>query len=187
MSTVKANLRLISATLFASSSPIKKAQILKLTKLSDDEFEAVLKMLSSQLDILGLELVDGPEGYELEVATNLRTAVADMLTNQAQPLSTAALEVLTIVAYEQPIIKADIDQRRGIASDASLRALLARDLIVSIGLKDGSPQYRTTNQFLKVLGLKNISELPPIKKLKSLVNQAEGNPENNNATQNNAS
>ena len=57
----------------------------------------------------------------------------------------------------------------------------------TIGLKDGSPQYRTTNQFLKVLGLKNISELPPIKKLKSLVNQAEGNPENNNATQNNAS
>ena len=79
------------------------------------------------------------------------------------PLSQAALETLAIIAYKQPITRAEIETIRGVRVDSSLSTLLERGLIEEAGRKDGPGRpilYRTTKDFLKYFGLKNLDELP---------------------------
>lgn len=162
MSTKPNPVALIEAVLFASSQPTTAARLSEVLELPLATVEKAIATLQAHLQGGGLELIDGPDGYELEVAAGLRAEVAQALAAQAPALSAAALEVLTIIAYKQPITKVAVDEVRGIASDASLRALLARDLVVAKGKQEGAALYRTTNQFLKVLGLTTLKELPPL-------------------------
>lgn len=79
------------------------------------------------------------------------------------PLSQAALETLAIIAYKQPITRAEIETIRGVRVDSSLATLLERGLIEETGRKDGPGRpilYGTTKVFLKYFGLKNLDELP---------------------------
>jgi segregation and condensation protein B len=85
---------------------------------------------------------------------------------QAQPrLSAAALEALAIVAYRQPITRAQVDAVRGVDSSGVIRALVGRDLIAEAGRLEtvGRPiLYATTEEFLRQFGLASLQELPPI-------------------------
>lgn len=153
---------LLEAILFASAQPLTAQRLGGVLQLPEADIQDALLELDQALKQRGIELVGGVDGYELEVKAGLRSEVAEALSDQAQPLSTAALEVLTIVAYQQPVTKAQVDEIRGIASDASVRALLARDLITHQGKHEGLPLYRTTNQFLKSLGLTGLDQLTPL-------------------------
>lgn len=153
----------LEAMLFASGNPQTAAMIAKAFGWSASEVSDAAVDLQASLEGRGIQLVSGKDGYELAVATAVRTPVSQALKQSTQALSQSALEVLTIVAYRQPLAKTDIDELRGVASDASLKTLLARDLIVSTGMKDGGIQYRTTNHFLHSLGLKQLEELPATK------------------------
>ncbi len=80
-------------------------------------------------------------------------------------LSQPSIETLSIIAYKQPITKVEIDQLRGVNSDAAVKSLLDKRLIKIIGKKEspGRPfLYSTTNEFLQYFGLKNLTELPAI-------------------------
>ena len=82
-----------------------------------------------------------------------------------QRLSRAALEVLSLVAYRQPITRAEIEAVRGVNSDHALETLLARGLVVEVGRRDsvGRPMlFGTTLEFLELAGLRSLSELPPL-------------------------
>lgn len=86
-------------------------------------------------------------------------------TPQSTKLSQAALETLAIVAYRQPITRAEIDEIRGVKSDGSVQTLINRSLIEEMGRKDtvGRPiLYRTTKDFLTFFGLTSLDELPPL-------------------------
>jgi segregation and condensation protein B len=79
-----------------------------------------------------------------------------------------ALETLSIIAYKQPIIKAEIEQLRGVNSDSAIKTLLEKRLIKVIGRKEapGRPfLYGTTKEFLQYFGLKDLTELPTLKDL----------------------
>lgn len=163
MSKASNNSAQLEAMLFASGSAQTAAKIGAAFAWTEAEVQSALDELDTSLTGRGLQLLSGEDGYELGVAQSVRAAVIDALKQSAQPLSQSTLETLTIVAYRQPVAKATVDEVRGVASDASLKALLARDLIVSTGMKDGAIQYRTTNHFLKTLGLKQLADLPDIK------------------------
>jgi segregation and condensation protein B len=86
-------------------------------------------------------------------------------TPQSQHMSQAALETLAIIAYRQPITRAEIEEIRGIKSDGPVRTLMNRYLIEEMGRKDtvGRPVlFRTTKEFLTFFGLTSLSELPPL-------------------------
>jgi segregation and condensation protein B len=82
---------------------------------------------------------------------------------EAEKLSPAALETLAIVAYRQPVLRADIEKIRGVASGEVLRALVERGLVRNAGRAElpGSPlYYATTGRFLEVFGLRDLADLP---------------------------
>ena len=81
-------------------------------------------------------------------------------------LSAAALETLTVIAYNQPVSRAFIEQVRGVDSSSSVAGLLEKDLIEEAGRLDlpGRPvSFRTTDHFLRVFGLSSLEDLPPIR------------------------
>jgi segregation and condensation protein B len=98
-------------------------------------------------------------------------------------LSHAALETLAIVAYRQPVTKAEVEAVRGVSIDKSLSTLLERRLVREVGRKDGPGRpilYGTTREFLLYFGLKDISQLPPLEqfpgKAPDLIGQIAENP-----------
>lgn len=122
--------------------------------------------LSLELQAAGGEilLVEGHNGWRL--ATHPRFARwVRLLRNEPPPvkLSPSSLETLAVIAYRQPVTRAEIEQIRGVSADAGLAKLLERDLVYIVGRADlpGRPiQYGTTDDFLEFTGIKSLDELP---------------------------
>jgi segregation and condensation protein B len=112
----------------------------------------------------GLVLVDGANGYRL--ATQPRFARWIRILREEPPavkLSQSSVETLAVVAYRQPVTRAEIESVRGVSADAGLAKLLERELITVVGRAElpGRPiQYGTTDRFLEFVGVKSIDELP---------------------------
>ena len=112
----------------------------------------------------GLALVDGATGYRL--ATHPRFARWIRILREEPPpvkLSQSSVETLAVVAYRQPVTRAEIESVRGVSADAGLSKLLERELITVVGRAElpGRPiQYGTTDRFLEFVGIKSIDELP---------------------------
>jgi segregation and condensation protein B len=112
----------------------------------------------------GLTLVDGANGYRL--ATQPRFARWIRILREDPPavkLSQSSVETLAVVAYRQPVTRAEIESVRGVSADAGIAKLLERELITVVGRAElpGRPiQYGTTDQFLEFVGVKSIDELP---------------------------
>jgi segregation and condensation protein B len=106
------------------------------------------------------------DSIQLVTAPESAAVIERFLGIQPQPrLSPAALEALAIIAYRQPITRANVDALRGVDSSGVIRALLGRDLITEAGRLDtvGRPiLYATTAEFLRQFGLSNLAELPPL-------------------------
>jgi segregation and condensation protein B len=112
----------------------------------------------------GLTLVDGANGYRL--ATHPRYARWIRILREEPPpvkLSQSSVETLAVVAYRQPVTRAEIELVRGVSADAGIAKLLERELISVVGRADlpGRPiQYGTTDSFLGLVGIKSLNELP---------------------------
>jgi segregation and condensation protein B len=112
----------------------------------------------------GLTLVDGANGYKL--ATQPRFARWIRILREEPPpvkLSQSSLETLAVVAYRQPVTRAEIESIRGVSADAGIAKLLERELIAIVGRADlpGRPiQYGTGDRFLEFVGVRSIDELP---------------------------
>jgi len=111
-----------------------------------------------------LRLVEGPNGYRLAVAPAYGEWVR-LLRDEPRPqrLSPAAMETLAIIAYRQPVTRAEMEAIRGVSADSALNKLLERELIYVAGRAElpGRPlQYATTDTFLEYCGIKSLDELP---------------------------
>jgi len=109
-------------------------------------------------------LVEGATGWRLVTHPRFARWVR-LLRNEPPPvrLSPSALETLAVIAYRQPVTRAEIEQIRGVSADAGLTKLLERDLVFVVGRADlpGRPiQYGTTDAFLEFVGIKSLDELP---------------------------
>jgi segregation and condensation protein B len=157
---------LIEAVLFMETEPMEASAIAKITQLSKEVVAQGLEMLKNKYaaEEHGIELVDVGGGWMLSPKKILWDTLKERYgkKNDAR-LSRAAMETLSIIAYSQPITRAEIEAIRGVAADGMMKILVARELIKEVGKKEapGRPiQYGTTKEFLKLFRLSSIAELP---------------------------
>jgi segregation and condensation protein B len=159
---------LIEAILYLEAEPVDLASLQRISGLSADVVLQALAQLRETLESPGhgLELSEIADGYTLATKEELAPALRDRYgrKNDAR-LSRAAMETLSIVAYSQPITRAEIENLRGVNADGMMRLLISRNLVKEVGRKDapGRPvQYGTTREFLKLFRLSSIAELPKL-------------------------
>jgi len=118
----------------------------------------------------GLQIVENADGFQMCTRPRYANAILRLHRQRKRnPLTVTALETLAIVAYKQPVTRAEIEMIRGVESSGVLRNLLDMGLLRVVGRKEviGRPQlYGTTNVFLNTFGLKAIQDLPPIHELR---------------------
>jgi len=159
---MKENIRLVSAVLFLNPNGITLKEISNITKIKESVLIKTLESLKARYRELGLELIHQDKKYMLLVTKDI-TTLDSKLISQTDQLSNSALEVLSIIAYKQPISRDEIEDIRGVGSEQSIRGLLERDLIEQTKQKKVGIvhiRYVTTILFLKQLGIRSLKELP---------------------------
>lgn len=158
--------QLIESLLFVAGEPVTVAQLARATTLPLDTVELALAELTAACYERGVRVQREGERVQLVSAPEAAPVIARFLGVEASSrLSPAALEVLAITAYRQPLIRAQIEAIRGVDSSGVRRALLARDLIAEAGRVEtvGRPiLYTTTTNFLRQFGLTKLADLPPV-------------------------
>jgi segregation and condensation protein B len=156
----------IEAMLFVSAEPVPLQQLSQALDVTASVVERGLKELEDSLKARGLRLQRHAGRVQLTTASELAGLVETFLGLEAiTHLSRAALETLAIIAYQQPVTRPHVDSIRGVNSDAMLKSLLSKGLILESGRTDGPGRpilYSTTPEFLQHFGLNSLMELPPL-------------------------
>ena len=161
----------LEALLFLSGEPITLSTIKDVIDISEPEIKRLMDELIIEYreQNRGLFIAEIANGYQMVTNPGYSEWVIKFRNTQlSSRLSMPALETLSIIAYKQPLIKAEIEQLRGVNSDSATRTLLEKRLIKVIGRKEapGRPfLYGTTKEFLQYFGLKDLTELPTLKDL----------------------
>ncbi|HAJ26947.1 MAG TPA: SMC-Scp complex subunit ScpB [Syntrophus sp. (in: bacteria)] len=167
---------IIEGLIFASETPLtidKIVEIFQERNLNRQDIAAHLSELMSEYSVRqgGFYLQEVAGGYQFRTRPELSAWIAKLKGIRSAALTTAALETLAIIAYRQPVVKAEVERLRGVDVSRPLRTLLERKLVRMVGRKDvpGKPMiYGTTRKFLEVFSLKDLSELPTMGELKDL-------------------
>jgi segregation and condensation protein B len=163
---------IIEALIFASHAPISLEKLAKITELTPEGVAAELEALCEEKRSLGaLQLTEVAGGWQFVTKAEFAPFVRRLRDDKKARLSRAAFEVLAIVAYRQPVTRAEIDALRGVESSAPLQFLLERKLLFPAERKDvaGRPWlYKTTPQFLDQFGLKSLEDLPELDEFTAL-------------------
>jgi segregation and condensation protein B len=158
----------LEAVLFAAGEPVSAQQLCSKLDISQEQLRAAAEKLSDYYlyERRGIRLLYLDGAYQLVSSPEHAQAVRAVLErSRPQKLSPAALEVLSVIAYYQPVTKVYIEQLRGLDCSYTLASLAERGLIEEAGrlLAPGRPiLYRTTKEFLRVFGLSSLSELPKL-------------------------
>ncbi len=147
---------------------IQEEEIGIILEIEKEEVQTIIKQLTEnyQLEGRGLRLKKYGNTYKLVTKSEYNNFYQRLVElNKNKPLTPVALEVLAIIAYNQPVTRVMVDEIRGVSSAHMIRRLQGRELICEIGRSDlpGKPYlYKTTNKFLDTLGIKDLNELPKI-------------------------
>lgn len=167
----------LEAVLFAASEPLRMQDLVAactgMEGVGHGEVEAALQRLAEHYRDRSLELVRSASGFRFRVRQRFSAHVQASLPERLPRLSRALLETLAIIAYRQPVTRAEIEDIRGVAvSTQIMRNILEREWVHVVGHKEvpGRPAlYATTRTFLDDLGLSRLDELPPLDALRELV------------------
>jgi segregation and condensation protein B len=165
----------LEALLFASPEPLPRERLAELLpELTAEELAAALAALRSRYapPHSGLMLDEVAGGFRLATRPELAETLARLAAVRPSRLSRPALETLAIIAYRQPITKAEVEAVRGVNIDGVLKTLGERGLIRILGRKrePGRPMlYGTTRAFLEYFGFQDLSELPTLGEIDALV------------------
>jgi len=166
---------IIEAMIFSSDTPLSvnkmKDALGDVAEKSDilREIEEIREEHFSRAGGFTLENIAG--GYQFRTRADLASWVRKLRGIRPGSLSPAAMETLAVIAYRQPVLKADIERVRGVDVSGPLKGLLEKKLIKMLGRKDvpGRPMmYGTSREFLEAFNLKDLSELPTLRELKEL-------------------
>ena len=163
---------IIEAMLFANGKEVSIKNIMTALELNEDEVKAIIELLMEKYskEDSGIELIKVNDSYQLVTKKDFYEYVYPLLDNRIKPtLSNAALEVLSIIAYNPKITRSQIEDIRGVGSDGPIYKLLEFELIESAGKLDapGRPtMFQTTNNFLKMFGIGSLDELPELPRYK---------------------
>ncbi len=156
----------VEALLFASPAPLSVRRICEIIPWADREgVRDAISLLARKMNQpgRGIELVEAAGGWRIQTRAGFAEYVRMLRQRPAQRLSRAALETLAIIAYRQPVTRAEIEKTRGVDSSGTIRFLLEKRLIRITGRKDvpGRPLiYGTTRRFLEVFQLRDLKALP---------------------------
>lgn len=170
--------RIIEGLIFVSETPLNLAQICAV--LETEEKAVVAGALAALVEeYQGLErafsLVEVAGGWVFRTNPELAFWIRKLKRDQVTRLSRAALETLAVIAYKQPVMKAEIERMRGVEVSGVLRMLMEKDLVRVAGRKDlpGRPLiYGTTRRFLEVFDLKDLKDLPTLEEMEALAESA---------------
>jgi len=154
----------VEALLYVSDAPVSAGQLANALQVSSRQVKQALDVLAKDCERRGLRIQRHKNAVQLTTAPEAATDVECFLNlERTARLTRAALEVLAIVAYQQPVTRPQIDSIRGVNSDSVLRTLLRHGLIEDVGRSDGPGRpilYTTTSEFLQHFGLSTLHELP---------------------------
>jgi segregation and condensation protein B len=166
----------IEAALFAAGRALTVADLAQLfdeaERPSPAELRALLASLSEEFGGRPLELKETGAGFRVQVRREFAPTIARLWPERPQRYSRALLETLALIAYRQPITRAEIEAVRGVAVNPNIiKTLLERQWIRVVGHRDlpGRPELLgSTREFLDYFGLTSLDELPPLQQLRSL-------------------
>jgi segregation and condensation protein B len=161
-------LQVIEALLFVADEPVTTSELAQLLELPAADIERLVGQLSTSYAErdAGLVVREVAGGWRLathQVAAPFLDRFVD--ENRRARLTQAALETLSIIAYRQPISRAQLAEIRGVSTDGVVRTLIARGLVEEVGRDPGpglAVLYGTSSEFLERLGLKSLADLPPL-------------------------
>ena len=168
---------IIEAILFAAGRIVKISELILVLEKNEEEIHTIIKSMQDdyKANNRGIEIVQVEEGYQLATKKELYEYIYPILDKRTKPnLSTAALETLSIIAYNPRITRAEIEAIRGVSADACVYKLLEYGLIEEAGKADlpGKPMtYKTTDEFLKMFGYSSLKDLPELPRYKLDSNQ----------------
>ncbi len=161
----------VEAIIFASQKPLKASEVLEILgdpTVAEADIQITLDQLVSQYEDRcgGFRLHYLKRmGYQFQTSESAGAIMERMFASRPRPISRAALETLAIIAYRQPVTRAEVEFIRGVDAGSIFKTLLERDLIKCVGRKEivGRPMlFGTTDQFLTVFNLSSIKDLPSL-------------------------
>lgn len=160
----------LEAMLFAHAEPITAERLASVLEMDMDTVERVLCTMQSDYDKKdrGICLLNLGDSWQLATKDRFAGPVKKVMdTHRNAPLSQAALEVLAIIAYNQPVSRGFVEQVRGVDSSSTVANLMEKGLVEEAGRLDlpGRPiSFRTTPAFLRTFGLQSLADLPALHK-----------------------
>jgi segregation and condensation protein B len=166
----------VEAALLAAGQPLPLAELARLfgegARPSTQQLQAALEALAAEYAGRGIELKHTAGGYRILVRRELAAEISRLWPERAVRYSRALLETLALIAYRQPITRAEIEAVRGVAVNPNIiRTMIERNWVRVVGHRDvpGHPELLgTTREFLDYFGLKSLDELPPLAELKAM-------------------
>ena len=163
---------IVEAMLFANGKAVNSKDFISALEINNEELENIIALLKLKYETeeSGIELIKINDSYQLVTKKEYYKYVYPLLDNRIKPsLSNAALETLSIIAYNPKITRSQIDDIRGVNSDGTVYKLLEFELIESAGKMDapGRPtMYQVTDNFFKMFGISSLDELPDLPRYK---------------------
>lgn len=168
---------IMESILFAAGRDVKITEFMSVLEIGKDEVMSVMESLINDYKAKekGIEIIKVNDGFQMCTKKENYEYLYQIFDKRSKPnLSNAALETLSIIAYNPKITRAEIENIRGVNSDGTIYKLMEYGLIESAGKLDvpGRPTaYRTTDNFLKTFGFTSLEELPELPKYKLDENQ----------------
>src|SRR6201998_2217856 len=166
----------VEAALLAAGKPLAVAELGQLfdesTRPKVEDIRAALDALAAEYSNRGVEGKETAAGFRIQVRREFSSEISRLWPERAARYSRALLETLALIAYRQPITRAEIEAGRGVAVNPNItRTLLERNWVRVVGHRDvpGHPELLgTTREFLDYFGLKSLDELPPLAELQAM-------------------
>jgi segregation and condensation protein B len=174
--------RIVEALVLGAPEPVSAQKIAEIVPgLEADEARAIVTELGREYEEQGraFEIWEVAGGYQLRTRPEYASYLRLLHRERPLRLSRAALETLAVVAYRQPVTRAEVEAVRGVEADAVLKSLLDRQLVRIAGHREvpGRPMlYATTRRFLEVFGLTRLDDLPTLREMEELLAPASGEP-----------
>ncbi len=168
---------IIEAILFAAGRPVSKKELVLSLEIAEEDIDNIIASMQEEYQgqTRGIEIIKIEQSYQLCTKRDLHDFIYPVLDKRNKPnLSNAALETLSIIAYNPKITRAEIEAIRGVSADACVYKLLEYGLIKEAGKIDlpGKPMsYQTTGDFLRMFGYASLEELPELPRYKMDENQ----------------
>jgi segregation and condensation protein B len=166
----------IEAALLAAGTPLPVAELTRLfedsARPSAQQVRAALAALAAEYSGRGIELKETASGFRIQVRRELAAEISRLWPERAARYSRALLETLALIAYRQPITRAEIEAVRGVAVNPNIiRTVIERNWVRVVGHRNvpGHPELLgTTREFLDYFGLQSLDELPPLAEVQAM-------------------